>query len=214
VDIFDSFRAAADPGKAAPMSAYMRDKFQFLGIPAPERKILSREFLKTAGKKPVDWNFVSKCWQQPEHEFQYLAKDYLSKLAAALTPADVPKLRELAAQKSRRDTIDGLDVIVGGIAIRFPEVNATLLTWSVDENIWLRRIAIDHQLMRKEKTNTVLLARIIENNFGSPEFFINKAIGWSLRDYSKTNPDWVRGFVESHRDKMAALSIREASKYI
>ncbi|GHU19413.1 DNA alkylation repair protein [Betaproteobacteria bacterium] len=196
------------------MSAYMRGKFQFLGIPAPERKSLSREFLKTAGKKPVDWNFVSKCWQQPEREFQYLAKDYLSKRAAALTSADVPKLRELATQKSWWDTVDGLDVIIGGIAIRFPEVNDTLLMWSVDENIWLRRIAIDHQLMRKEKTDTALLARIIENNFGSPEFFINKAIGWSLRDYSKTNPDWVRGFVESHRDKMAALSIKEASKYI
>ena len=56
--------------------------------------------------------------------------------------------------------------------------------------------------------------KILVNNFGSSEFFINKAIGWSLRDYSKTNQDWVRNFVETHKDKMDKLSIREASKYL
>lgn len=66
----------------------------------------------------------------------------------------------------------------------------------------------------KERTNTELLEKILVNNFGSSEFFINKAIGWSLRDYSKTNQDWVRNFVETHKDKMDKLSIREASKYL
>ncbi len=78
----------------------------------------------------------------------------------------------------------------------------------------VRRIAIDHQLLRKEKTNTTLLAQILDNNLGQSEFFINKAIGWALRDYSKTNPEWVREYIESRREKMAALSIREASKYL
>jgi 3-methyladenine DNA glycosylase AlkD len=78
----------------------------------------------------------------------------------------------------------------------------------------LRRIAIDHQLGRKDKTDAALLAQIIENNLGQAEFFINKAIGWSLREYSKTNPDWVRAFIDEHRADMAGLSIREASKYI
>jgi 3-methyladenine DNA glycosylase AlkD len=110
--------------------------------------------------------------------------------------------------------VDGIDVIIGDVALRFPEVNDTLLAWSIDENIWLRRIAIDHQLMRKEKTNTELLERILVNNFGQTEFFINKAIGWSLRDFSKTNPDWVRGFIERHRHEMAPLSIKEAGKYV
>lgn len=72
----------------------------------------------------------------------------------------------------------------------------------------------NHQLCRKEKTNTELLEKIIVNNFGSNEFFINKAIGWSLRDYSKTNPKWVKEFVGKYKDKMDKLSIKEASKYI
>ena len=79
---------------------------------------------------------------------------------------------------------------------------------------WLRRIAIDHQLNRKEKTNKELLEKIIVNNLGSSEFFINKAIGWSLREYSKTNPAWVKNFINRYKDKLDKLSIREASKYI
>jgi 3-methyladenine DNA glycosylase AlkD len=214
VDIFDLFREYANPGQAAPMSAYMRDQFPFLGIPAPERKKLSREFLKMAEKRPVDWGFMFKCWEQPEREFQYLATDCLEKLKSALTADDMPKLQELITHKSWWDTVDGLDRIAGDIALRYPEINDTLLQWSVCGNIWLRRAAIDHQLLRKDKTDTGLLERIIRNNLGQTEFFINKAIGWSLRDYSKTNPGWVRGFIERHRGEMAALSVREASKYL
>ena len=105
-------------------------------------------------------------------------------------------------------------MIIGGIALKYPKVNDIILQWSTDENIWLRRIAIDHQLLRKEKTNVELLEKIIKNNFGQTEFFINKAIGWALRDYSKTNPKWVRDFIEKNKDKMAKLSIKEGSKYI
>jgi 3-methyladenine DNA glycosylase AlkD len=214
LDIFEIFRVAANPEKAAPMSAYMRDQFPFLGIPTPERKRLSRDFLKSRGKESVDWNFVFECWQQPEREFQYLAKDYLAKISAILTPADIPNFRELIITESWWDTVDGLDVIVGDIALRYPEANDILLAWSVDDNFWLRRLAIDHQLTRRDKTDTPLLERILVNNFGQTEFFINKAIGWALRDYSKTNPNWVRDFIRRHRSKMASLSIKEASKYI
>ncbi|HIW32924.1 MAG TPA: DNA alkylation repair protein [Candidatus Paenibacillus intestinavium] len=70
------------------------------------------------------------------------------------------------------------------------------------------------QQARKEKTNADLLALIITNNLGQTEFFINKAIGWSLRDYSKTNPQWVRAFIEKYREQLAPLSIREVSKYL
>ena len=93
-------------------------------------------------------------------------------------------------------------------------VDDLMLEWSCDNDFWVRRIAIDHQLCRKDKTNTILLEKILVNNFGSDEFFINKAIGWALRDYSKTNPEWVREFINKYKDKMSSLSVREASKYI
>ena len=103
---------------------------------------------------------------------------------------------------------------IGALALKDPNVNKILLEWSLDGNIWLRRIAIDHQLLRKEKTNTELLEKILKNNLGQAEFFINKAIGWALRDYSKTNPEWVKNFIEKNRENMAKLSIKEASKYL
>ena len=93
-------------------------------------------------------------------------------------------------------------------------INDLMLEWSTDTDIWLRRIAIDHQLCRKDRTNTKLLEKILVNNLGSSEFFINKAIGWSLRDYSKTDSDWVRNFIERYNERMDKLSIREASKYL
>lgn len=134
--------------------------------------------------------------------------------ARLFIPADVPRIKTIALEESWWDTIDGLDRVVGHIALKYSEVNNILLKWSEDENIWLRRIAIDHQLTRRNKTDTELLEKILVNNFGQSEFFINKAIGWSLRDYSKTNPEWVRDFIQRYQDKLAPLSIKEGSKYI
>lgn len=214
MNIFETFRQAADPENAVAMSAYMRDKFPFLGIKTPERKKLAKGFLDAMDKRSIDWSFIDECWNQPEREFQYVAISYLEKRKQLLTPKDIPNLRDLAITKSWWDTIDGLDAIVGAIALSYPEVNETILAWSRDDNFWLRRIAIDHQLQRKEKTNTELLAKILMNNFNQTEFFINKAIGWALRAYSKTDPEWVRAFIAQHQSEMAPLSIREGSKYL
>lgn len=140
--------------------------------------------------------------------------DYLVAMQKFLKFDDVSHIEKYIKTNQWWDTIDGLDRIVGNIAFTDERINDLMLEWSTDEDFWVRRIAIDHQLCRKERTNTELLEKILVNNFGSSEFFINKAIGWSLRDYSKTNPDWVRNFVETHKDKMDKLSIREASKYL
>lgn len=212
--IFDTFYQAANPQKAIAMEAYMRNQFKFSGITAPERKILTRDFFKTIDRATIDWEFVQQCWEKDEREFQYLAIAYLTKVKQRLIVEDIPRLRQLIVTKSWWDTIDSLDKFVGYVALHHPTVEATLLDWSTDDNIWLRRVAIDHQILRKEQTNTALLEKIICRNFGQKEFFINKAIGWSLRDYSKTNPEWVKTFIARHQDQMAPLSIREASKYI
>ena len=205
--------------QAEKMSAYMLNKFKYIGIRTPERRKIFKDFFKEYKKEQeksekIDWDFINNCWKNEYRELQYSALDYLQVVKNILTDKDIPKLKALALSKSWWDTIDYLDMIIGGIALKYPKVNDTILQWSTDENIWLRRIAIDHQLLRKEKTNTELLEKIIENNFGQTEFFINKAIGWALRDYSKTNPKWVRDFIEKNKDKMAKLSIKEGSKYI
>jgi len=194
------------------MSAYMRDQFAYLGVATPQRRALTAGFLKT--QKTIDWGFIEQCWDLPEREYQYLAVDLVVKLKRTLAPLDVPRLKALMTSKSWWDTVDALDSVVGDIAGRYPEMDAVMRSWGVDENLWVRRAAIDHQLLRKQATNTWLLEEIIVANLGQGEFFINKAIGWALRDYSKTNPDWVRDFISRHRPALAPLSIKEASKYI
>ena len=201
--------------QARQMSKYMLNKFEYIGIKTPERRKIFKNFFKEyKNEEKIDWEFVNKCWENKYREFQYIAADYLKNMKDKLTRDDIPKLKQLILKKSWWDTIDNLDMTIGALALKDSNVNKILLEWSIDENIWLRRIAIDHQLLRKEKTNTELLEKILKNNLGQAEFFINKAIGWALRDYSKTNPEWVRNFIEENRENMAKLSIKEASKYL
>lgn len=204
----------ADPERAAPMKAYMKHRFDYLGIAKPRLAAICKPYFKQAAAHRVDWQFIAQCWENPYREMQYCALEYLKTMQKQLNAEDIPRLEKLITEKSWWDTADVLDRIVGGIALAYPEANATLLDWSRSANIWLRRVAIDHQLLRKNKTDTELLEQIICNNLGQKEFFINKAIGWALRDYSKTRPEWVRAFIARHRQYMAALSIREAEKYL
>ena len=201
--------------QAQKMSKYMLNKFEYIGIKTPERREIFKNFFKEyKNEEKIDWEFVNKCWENKYREFQYIAADYLKNMKDKLTIDDIPKFKQLILKKSWWDTIDNLDMTIGALALKDSNVNKILLEWSLDENIWLKRIAIDHQLLRKEKTNTELLEKILKNNLGQTEFFINKAIGWALREYSKTNPEWVKNFIEKNREKMAKLSIREASKYL
>ena len=213
-ELLENLKAVANPDDAVAMKAYMKNKFEFLGLKTPVRRKLAKAFFKQQTDSVIDWVFINESWDNPYRELQYSALDYLEIRKKLLTPSDLPRLKKLAQTKSWWDTVDFLDRLVGSIIARFPETKEIILAWSRDEDIWLRRLAIDHQLLRKEETDTELLEKILVNNLGQTEFFINKAIGWALRDYSKTNPNWVRDFIERHQAEMAALSIREGSKYL
>ena len=213
-ELVKELKAVANPDDAVAMKAYMKNKFEFLGVKTPARRKLAKTFFKQQTDSVIDWNFINEAWNNPYRELQYASLDYLESRKKLLIPSDLSHLKKLAQTKSWWDTIDFLDRLVGSIIARFPETKEIILAWSRDEDIWLRRLAIDHQLFRKEETDTELLEKILVNNLGQTEFCINKAIGWALRDYSKTNPDWVREFIERHQIEMAGLSIREGSKYL
>ncbi|WP_277630804.1 DNA alkylation repair protein [Atopococcus tabaci] len=91
---------------------------------------------------------MKECWQKAEREFQYVGTDYLHLKKQSLTPENIPVIKELALTKPWWDTIDSVDKTIGHIALNYPEVNETLVEWSVSDSIWLRRIAIDHQRLR------------------------------------------------------------------
>lgn len=209
------FYEARNPEQAVQMEAYMRHQFPFLGIQTSKRRQLSKDFISLSkADKAIDWEFVSELWNLEEREFQYFATDYLRDLQQFLTVDDIPNLRQLVISKSWWDTVDSLDRTIGNINFPSSEIDQIMLDWSTDDNFWLRRIAIDHQLLRKDKMKTALLEKILVNNLNQSEFFINKAMGWILRDYSKTNPEWAEDFLNRNRNGLSNLTIREASKYI
>ena len=186
-ELAEELKMVAKPDDAVAMKAYMKNKFEFLGVKTPARRKLAKAFFKQQTDSVIDWDFINEAWNNPYRELQYAALDYLEIRKKLLTPSDLPHLKKLAQTKSWWDTIDFLDRLVGSIIARFPETKEIILAWSCDEDFWLRRLAIDHQLLRKEETDTELLEKILVNNLDQTEFFINKAIGWALRDYSKTN---------------------------
>ncbi|HHX68384.1 MAG: DNA alkylation repair protein [Miniphocaeibacter sp.] len=196
-----------------PMEKYMLNKFKFLGIKSPERREISKEYLKKLRREEFSWTIFNSLWVQEEREFQYLAIDYLKLKKKELSDTDLPTIKNYIVDKAWWDSVDNFYSILSEIGLNY-KINSKMISWSVDENIWIRRISIIHQLHRKEKTNTKLLEEILKNNFGSNEFFINKAIGWALRDYSKTNVKWVKNFIEDNKSFLDKLSIKEASKYL
>ncbi len=213
--LLSELESAADEEKASQMSAYMKNKFTFLGIATPLRRKICRPFFCEARhKKKIDWDFVDLCWEKAPREYQYIAVDYLRAMEQFLVIEDLYRLQHLIQAKPWWDTVDSLSSIVGRLGLQHSGVDEVMLEWSRDSDLWLRRTAIIHQRLRRERMNTALLEKVLLNNLGETEFFINKAMGWILRDYSKTNPQWVHAFIEENRSEMAALSIREGSKYL
>ena len=214
-DIIETLYANRNAEKAFYMAKYMKDQFPFLGIPKPERVKLAGPFIKAAQKaQAIDWEMIQKLWELPEREFQYVALDYLQAVKNHLQAEDIEKLEILITAKSWWDTVDLLaSNVTGPLCARNQElIESHILKWAASEKIWLARTAILFQLKYKAETDPELLEWIILKNSHSNEFFINKAIGWVLREYSKTNRDWVRDFVNRH--DLSKLSRREASKYL
>lgn len=209
------FEAHSNPERAMAMSKYMKDQFHFYGIAAANRKNLYKDFLKSEkATKSVDWAFLEQCYGDEHREFQYLAYDYLLAMKKFVHFEHIPQIKLFIMTRSWWDTVDFLSQVVGNIAVMDSRVDELMLTWSLEENIWIKRVAILYQLRFKTKTNPTQLEQIILNCLGTNEFFINKAIGWALREYSKVHPEWVRQFLADYQERLAKLSIREASKYL
>ncbi|MDG4966314.1 DNA alkylation repair protein [Lactococcus lactis] len=231
INIIEEFRQYKNEENAEKQAAYLRHQFEFIGLKTPERRLLAKDFLKEKkGDKQIDWELVFEFWNLPEREFQYLALDYLHQMKKWLIFDDMEKIKKLTVSKSWWDTVDALDELVGHLLLTgrkqatendstaYEQVKTLVKEWAQAENFWVRRIAIDCQLSFKNQTDLELLSYNIEKNLlGSSfadEFFITKAIGWALRDLAKTNSAWVIKFIEEHENKMAKLSIREASKHL
>lgn len=196
------------------MAKYMKNKFPFLGLKKPERTALSKDFLKLKSKDiDVDWEFIFNSFSLAEREFHYLAIDYMDRMQNSFISDDMLNIEKILLTKSWWDTVDSINRTVGHIAMNYPSIKEEyIVKWMKSTNIWLIRISIIFQLKYKDKTDVNFLEQAIVRNNKTDEFFINKAIGWALREYSKTNPSWVKNFINSK--ELSKLSLKEGSKYI
>ena len=208
--------AHAHPSKSAPMKRYMRNQFEYLGIALPELTALMNEQQRLHGLPAhADLDAVLRdLWALPAREYQYAANSLLYRLQAELPRDIVATIEYLLVTKSWWDTVDSIATGPLGVHFkRFPSIRKKYLArWRKSDNFWLRRSCILFQLNYKSDTDFALLSDIICENLGSKEFFINKAIGWALRQYTRTDPDAVRRFVAA--TPLHPLSAREALKWL
>ena len=210
------FENNANPTQAGPMAAYMRNQFPYLGIKSEQNSELQDQFYSEHGLPRLEelTPIVHELWELPEREFQYIAIGLVFKFQKEIPSEFIETLESMIVTKSWWDTVDTLaGSLVGNHFQRFPALrDETLSRWRSADNLWLRRTCILFQLGYKKETDFPLLCQIIHENLGSKEFFINKAIGWSLRQYSRVDEEAVRSFVAE--TPLQPLSAREALKWL
>ena len=210
------FEQNADAAQAAPMKKYMRDQFEYLGIKTPKNVALQKEFFEEHGFPQLsELELVLRdLWSLPQREFQYVAVGLLGRFNQQIPAKFIKTIEYMIVTKSWWDTVDSISGGTLGVHFRrFPDVREKyLVKWRASDNFWLRRATLLFQLNYKKETNFDLLCEIISENLGSKEFFINKAIGWSLRQYARVDPKAVTKFVKS--TALHPLSRREAMKHL
>ena len=210
----DDLVEVSQPEKAAPMAAYMKDNFEFLGVTSPNRSIAQRPWVKewVAAGPEVAVSAARLLWAEPEREFQHVGCDLMRRVAKKLPASNVSDVRWLIIHKSWWDTVDSLAKVLGAVVSQHPELYDTLDEWVTDPDMWLARSALLHQLSWKEQGDPVVVFSYCEQQIDHEDFFIRKAIGWALRDLARSYPDEVWGFVDSHPG-LSGLSKREATKH-
>ena len=206
----------ADTDIAGPMKKYMKDRYEYFGIKSPLRKEIYREHKLNYGLIPQEEKekIIKWCWQQPQREYQYFAMEFLGKAAKKAESDSIDLYIYMISNKSWWDTVDFIATnLVGAYLRKFPDRTRELTTqWMASNNMWLQRTSLLFQLKYKSATDIDLMHNFISQLSGSKEFFIRKAIGWVLREYSKTDAEFVVDYVKKH--SMSGLSQREALKWL
>ncbi len=195
----------------------MRDQFAFLGFPAATQRALARSMLAGVPKPGEDdlRDVALACWELPEREYQYFACDLLRTHVKVPGPDFLAVARTLITTKSWWDTVDALAArVVGPLVRRHPTLTTTMDQWLEDDNLWIIRTAILHQLHYGAETDRDRLFGYCTRQAAHPDFFVRKAIGWALRQYARTDPNAVRSYLATHRSELSPLSVREAAKHL
>ena len=210
------FERNANVTIALEQKAYMRNQFDYYGIKAPQRRLVQKPFLVKQYLPPKQdlAKIVKNLWKKPQRDFQHFAQELACKYVRQYHTSDIGLLEHMVTHKSWWDTVDYISVkLIGPYFKMYPERrDHQIKVWMDSENIWLQRSCLLFQLKYKQDLDKEFLSSVILPLLGSKEFFINKAIGWVLREYSKTNSAWVTQYV--NKTALAGLSKREALRLI
>jgi 3-methyladenine DNA glycosylase AlkD len=219
-DVIITLEALADPARAAPMRAYMKGHFDYLGIATPERRAAVTPLLRRlAGLGGDDLLLLAnELWLLPRREYQYVALDLLARYSKNLNLDHVEPLLALVQQKSWWDSVDGLASVIGDVLragrAQAPACQDRMDLAVEDGNLWVRRTAMLHQNGWRAETDTQRLFAYALSLAPEPDFFIRKAIGWALRDHAHHNPALIRAFLQAQRHRLSSLTLREAGKHL
>jgi len=201
---------------ALEQKAYMRHQFQFYGLKATVRREIQKPFFikEYLPQKSEIEHIIKTLWEKPQREYQHFAQELAFKYVKQLELKDINLFEFMVTNKSWWDTVDFIaNKLMGEYFKTFPNQKEKYVTkWLKSDNMWLQRSALLFQLKYKNKIDTVLLSSTIKSLLNSKEFFINKAIGWVLREYSRTNPNWVIEFVNN--TELSTLSKKEALRLL
>lgn len=210
--------AVAIPDKAAGMAQYMKSSMPFMGVPSPSVRATVRSLAKVHPFSNVAelHATVTELWTTAQFREERYAAIMLTDSRLGRGEMELlPFYAVVIGNGQWWDYVDSVAPRTCELLLKEPEtMEALLRQWSVAENFWFRRSAIIAQLPAKAATNVALLQELIEPNLGDKEFFIRKAIGWSLRQYARTDPTWVRDYVRQNEQRLSPLSYREALKHL
>lgn len=212
--------AAADPTRAEEMRRYMKSKMPMLGVAKPARATLAKALFRAhTFTTRADWLATAlRLWREAAYrEERYLALDLIGdqRYAHWQSPDLLPVYEELITTGAWWDFVDEIATrrVNDLLLTHRPTLTPPMRAWATDPDRWKRRTSILCQLHHKSDTDLDLLVHAIDANTTDPDFFLRKAIGWALRQYARTDPDWVRHFVAS-RQALSPLSRREALKHL
>jgi 3-methyladenine DNA glycosylase AlkD len=197
------------------VKSYMKDVSSFLGVTSPKRKEIALPLLKSKIKeeKGLDYEFIDICIHHEYREMFYTGLEYLSLCHKQLEYEDIKLIDEIIHTNPSWDTVDSTYQLLRTLLDKDSRTTALMIAWSTNDNMWNRRASILCQLRRVD-FDADLFETCATNNFGTQLFFINKAIGWLLRELGKHKPSYVWQFLDKYEAQMAKLSIREAKKYL
>jgi len=212
--LIEALTFIADKEKAVDMKAYMKNQFEFAGITMPVRRLALKDYIKNYKDEYNIEEVTRELWDLPEREYQYCAIEILADNKKNWQQQIIALIEDCIITKSWWDTIDFIaPELLRPYFKKYPAaINSITKRWNESSNIWLQRSSLLFQKSYKKETDVNLLSAYIINLSTSKEFFVQKAIGWILREYAKTNPEWVEAFVM--QNPLPPLSKREALKLL